>query len=144
MRTLGSTAKGLGRHWISACVAAAAVVLATAMPVQAATFVYVTSATDDDVVQYGVDSGGALSPLNPPAVAVDDASPGIVVSPNGRWVYVTTFASVAQFGLQQGGLLAPLTPPTVPASGAVSVAASPDRRSLYVLSVQGIIFQFNV
>lgn len=124
--------------------AAIALALTSAVPVQAATFVYVASSFSDEVFQYGVGSDGALSALNPPAVAVGDTPLGAVVSPNGRWVYVTNFGGVAQFDLQRGGVLAPMTPPTVPATGAVRVAASPDRSSVYVSQQFGTISQYDV
>jgi YVTN family beta-propeller protein len=144
MRALAST-RGYTVRWISAALTAVAVVLAGVLPAQGATYVYVTSLPDNQVFQFGVGDGGALSPLSPPAVAVNDISSGAAVSPNGRWVYVTTFAGVAQFDLGQGGLLTPMTPAAVPIlGGAVSVVASPDRRSVYVLSTQGAIFQFTV
>ena len=144
MRARASTTRGRTARWISAALTAVAVVLAGVVPAQAATYVYVTSSAANQVLQFGVGSAGVLSPLTPPAVAVNNVSSGVAVSPNGRWVYVTTFAGVAQFDLGQGGLLAPMTPAAVPVTGAVSVAASPDRHSVYVLSLQGAIFQFTV
>jgi 6-phosphogluconolactonase len=144
MRIRAYTANGRGRRWVLGALAAIAVALSSAVSVQAATFVYVASSFSDEVFQYGVGSNGALSALNPPAVAVGDTPLGAVVSPNGRWVYVTNFGGVAQFDLQRGGLLAPMTPPTVPASGAVRVAASPDRSSVYVAQQYGTISQYDV
>ncbi len=144
MRSRASTTRGRTARWISAALTVVAVVLAGVAAAQAATYVYVTSSADNQVLQFGVGSAGVLSPLTPPAVTVNNLSSGVAVSPNGRWVYVTTFAGVAQFDLGQGGVLTPMTPAAVAATGAVSVVASPDRRSVYVLSVQGAIFQFTV
>jgi YVTN family beta-propeller protein len=97
-----------------------------------------------DVFQYGLEIGGALSPLSRPSVAAGTNPNGGVVFPNARWVYVTNIQGVAQFDLGLGGLLAPMTTPNVPAPGAVSVAASPDRSSVYVSSLIGTIYQFDV
>lgn len=114
MRARLSTTRGWAPRWLSAALTAVAIVLAGVVPAQAATYVYVSNTIDDQVFQFGVGSGGMLSPLTPPVVAVNNTSSGVTVSPNGRWVYVTTFAGVAQFDLGQGGLLAPMTPPAVP------------------------------
>jgi DNA-binding beta-propeller fold protein YncE len=144
MRIRTYTAIGRERGWVLGALAAIAVALSSAVPVQAATFVYVASSRTDEVFQYGVGSDGALSALNPPAVAAGDTPHGAVVSPNGRWVYVTNLDGVAQFDLQRGGLLAPMTPPSVSATGAVRVVASPDRSSVYVSQQFGTISQYDV
>jgi DNA-binding beta-propeller fold protein YncE len=141
MTAWGPMTTGRTARWVLAALTAVAVVLAGVVPAEAATYVYVTSLAENQVFQLGVGGGGALSPLTPPAVAVNDISSGVAVSPNGRRVYVTTFAGVAQFDLGQGGLHTPMTPAAVPISGgAGSVAASPDRRSVYVVSTRGAIF----
>jgi YVTN family beta-propeller protein len=145
MRARTFTTRGCVVRWISAGLTATAVVLAGVVPARAATYVYVMSSTDNQVSQFGVGSGGMLSPLTPPAVAVNHTSSGVAVSPNGRWVYVTTFDGVAQFDLGKGGLLAPMTPSAVSVpGGTIAAAPSPDGRSLYVLSLQGAILQFTV
>jgi DNA-binding beta-propeller fold protein YncE len=144
MRARASNTRASKARWVSAALTAVAVVLAGAVSAHAATYVYVTSARDNQVSQFGVGSGGMLSPLTPPGATVSRPTSGVAVSPNGRWVYVTTGAGLAQFDLAQGGLLTPMTPAAVPVLGAVSVVASPDRHSVYVLSEQGAISQFSV
>jgi DNA-binding beta-propeller fold protein YncE len=144
MRIRAYTANGLGRRWVLGALAAAAVALASEVPAQGATFVYVASPCSGEVIQYGLDSGGALSPLNPPAVAAGNYPISAAVSPNGRWVYVTNLDGVAQFDLGRGGLLVPNTPPTVAASGSVGVAVSLDRSSVYVAQLFGTVSQYDV
>ena len=124
--------------------AAIAVTLACAAPAGAATFVYVSDVLGGSVFQYGVGADGALSPLSPASVA--GSSPNdAVVSPNGRWVYVTGSQGIAQFNLGSGGQLTPMATPSVNAPGALSPATSPDRTSLYASgSITGAIYQFDV
>jgi DNA-binding beta-propeller fold protein YncE len=137
-------ANGRGRRWALTALAGVAAALAVGAPAQAATFVYVASPGSHEVFQYGVTSTGALSPLEPPAIGAGDTPTSAVVSPNGRWVYATNLDGVLQFDLRPGGLLAPMTPQELPAAGAVKVAASPDRRSVYVAQQSGTISQYDV
>ena len=121
-----------------------AAVLACAAPAGAATFVYVADPIGGNVFQYGLDVGGALTPLSP--ASVPGSFPNSAeVSPNARWVYVAGNQGVAQYDLGSDGRLTPMATPGVSAVGASSPAASPDRSSLYVSgSVYGSIYQFDI
>jgi DNA-binding beta-propeller fold protein YncE len=149
MRTRTSTTKRRARR-VECALAAVAVTLATAAPVQAATYVYVASSDKDAVLQYSADSSGALSPLAQPSVAAGQLPSDVAVSPNARWVYVanaegqTMSEGVAQFDLQRGGLLAAMTPPWVSAQAPLSITVSPDNSSVYALNNAGTVSQYDV
>jgi DNA-binding beta-propeller fold protein YncE len=124
------------------------VTLAAAAPAQADPFVYVTNVAGNNVSQYGVGSGGALSPLAPMTVAAGDFPGGVVVRPGGDSVYVTNSNSdtVSQFDVGTGGALAGKSPATV-GSGDFpqGVAVSPNGSSLYVANVRSNdVSQFDV
>jgi DNA-binding beta-propeller fold protein YncE len=101
--------------------------------------VYVTNfdfflAPDDDVFQYDVGSGGALTPKDPPTVKAGFGPAGVVVSPDGGSVYVANgLNDVSQYDVGPGGNLQPKDPPIVPAgSYPQAVAVSRDGESAYV------------
>ena len=147
-----SRAARLGRRWCA--VAAFAVLVLSAAPAGAATHVYVTNSQGDDVSQYAVGAGGLLASLAPPAVPAGEfPQEGIIVSPDGRSVYVAAFAAgftggeVLQYDVGIDGTLSPKSPPAVPAgAGPRQLAISPDGRSVYVadFDVHGRVLQFDV
>ena len=90
-------------------------------------------------------SGGALTPKSPAAVSAGFGAIGVVVSPDGRSVYVAAEGpgAVLQFDVGSGGALTPKSPAAVsPGAGGVWLAVSPDGKSLYVTS--GSVFQYEV
>jgi DNA-binding beta-propeller fold protein YncE len=111
------------------------------------------------VSQYDVGAGGALSPKNPATVTLGVSPSAVVVSPDGRSVYVTASAGpsgfqsyVLQYDVGANGTLSPKTPARVPGpfgplkcrregtslycTGALfsggGMAVSPDGHSVYV------------
>ena len=110
--------------------------------------VYVTNELGNSVSQFSVGAGGALTPKSPATVASGNASleefgpEGIVVSPDGKHVYVVNSGhsisskdgSVAELTVGAGGALSPATlPPSVLAGEApFGIAVSPDGSSVYV------------
>ena len=89
--------------------------------------VYVTNSSSDNVSQYDVGAGGALTPKSPATVAAGSSPQGVAVSPNGASVYVANNGSdnVSQYDVGAGGALTPKSPATVAAgSGPVGVAVS--------------------
>ena len=98
---------------------------------------YVTARSSNLVLQFGIGSGGVLTPLNPASAAV--ALPrGIAVDPNGQYLFVGTDnqvlspGSVSAFSISSNGALAALNPATV-ASGAdpIDMLIEPSGRFAY-------------
>jgi DNA-binding beta-propeller fold protein YncE len=121
-------------------------------PAHAAQFVYVTNESSS-VSQYEIGAGGLLTPLSPPMVAaVSSPQEGVAVTPNGRSVYVTSFApsgagQVLQYDVDPGGHLSPKTPPAVPAGHSPRlITVSPDGRSAYAadLNFPGSVLQYDI
>jgi DNA-binding beta-propeller fold protein YncE len=83
----------------------------------------------NEVSQYSVGAGGALSLLSPAGVATGAGPAGIAISPNGQNVYVANNSdgTVSQYSVGDGsGGLSPLSPATVPAGmDPVELAVSP-------------------
>jgi DNA-binding beta-propeller fold protein YncE len=90
------------------------------------------------VSQYDIDPRtGALSPKTPAMVATGVSPFGVVVSPNGKSLYVTNFngfvtvnpGSVSQYDVGRGGALTPKTPAMVAAGlGPLGIAVTPPGR----------------
>jgi DNA-binding beta-propeller fold protein YncE len=92
--------------------------------------VYVANHDSNNVSQYDVGAGGALTPKSPATVPAGTGPVGVAVSPDGRSVYVTNDFSgnVSQYDIGAAGELSPKTPPTVPAGGfpaEVAVSSAP-------------------
>jgi DNA-binding beta-propeller fold protein YncE len=126
-----------GRRHLWLGLATAVAFLVAAAPAQATPFVYVTNGGSDDISQYNVGAGGLLAPLIPPTVAATDPGGGVVVSPDGKSVYVTAgfgnSGSVLQYDVGPGGTLSPKSPATVGAGDLpTGVAVSPNGKSVYV------------
>lgn len=133
-----------GRLWLA--VATTAVVLAVTPPaVQAVPFVYVTNRGDRNVSQFEVGAGGLLTSLSPFFVPARALPEGIVVSPDGKSVYVANEgvlvgepddegASVSQYDVGVDGTLSPKSPPWINSCGSLApnLAISPDGKSVYV------------
>jgi 6-phosphogluconolactonase len=76
-------------------------------------------------------SGGALTPLTPPAVGGPNAQV-VATSPDGEDVY-TAGSAIGQYDVGVNGALTPKTPATVPSGGFnIGIAVSPDGSSAYV------------
>ena len=83
---------------VCAPLAAIAVAFAAAVPAHADPTVYVVSTGSGNVFQFGVSpNDGSLAPLGQPTVFAGQSASNVVVSPNGRSVYVTTRGAVAQY-----------------------------------------------
>jgi len=139
-----STAVPAVRRVTWAAALAALLALAWAGPSPAAPFVYVGD-TGGSVFQYGVGSGGLLSPLTPPSIAAGAGAGQVAVSPDGKSVYVTMPSGIAQFDLLDGGMLTPKNPPVLPVAGnPITIAVSPDGRSAYVSLIFNSVAQFDI
>ncbi len=105
---------------------------------------YVVNDTDNTVGQYAI-SGGLLSPLVPPTVAIGDFSySGIAARPDGRFVYVDYGTSIAAFSVDpvSGALTA--GPVYTGSAGLSNLALTPDGRSLYAGASDNNVYQFDV
>jgi DNA-binding beta-propeller fold protein YncE len=125
---------------------AAALALAGAVAsAQAAPYVYVGDRAGN-VFQYGVGSGGLLSPLSPPSIdAGGELASQVAVTPDGKSVFVTTETGIAQYDILAGGLLTPKNPPVLPLSPQPGgIAISPDGRSAYVTQLFNTVAQFDI
>jgi DNA-binding beta-propeller fold protein YncE len=71
----------------------------------------------DDVSQYDVGAGGALTPKSPARVAAGAFQQQVAISPDGKSVYVTNGIpdNLSQYDLGPGGELSSKSPATVPA-----------------------------
>jgi DNA-binding beta-propeller fold protein YncE len=109
--------------------------------------------TSGSVSQYDVAPGGALSSKSPATVAAGEGPRSVVVSPDGKSVYVTApgTRSVSQYDVGPGGGLSPKSPGTVSArDNPFDVAVSPEG-SVYVTGAEfhdgrevGIVSQYDV
>ncbi|MGO8907033.1 MAG: lactonase family protein, partial [Solirubrobacteraceae bacterium] len=83
---------------------------------------------------------GALTPLSPASVAAGENPDGVVISGDGKSVYVNNrFGdSVSQYSRNaETGKLTPLSPATVPAGVEVhGIAISPDNKTVYAANAQ--------
>ena len=85
-----------------------------------------------DVLQFDIGRRGLLSPSGNPSVATGISPEDIVVSPDGRSVYVSA-DGLDQFNVGPGGALSPKNPASTGDVGITNqLAVSPDGRSLYV------------
>jgi DNA-binding beta-propeller fold protein YncE len=132
----------MGRHFhlpsslskLSPLAVLAALAVAAA-PAQAGPFAYVANSSSNNVSQYDVGAGGALTPKSPATVAAGTGPQGVAVSPNGASVYITNVNSgtVSQYDVGAGGALTPKSPATVATgTGPQGVAVSPNGASVYV------------
>jgi DNA-binding beta-propeller fold protein YncE len=110
------------------------------------------------ISQYDVAPGGTLSAKTPGSVVTPSNPMGIVVSPDGRSVYVPDFGDstggpgVLEYDSGAGGVLVAKSPAIVPAGAQPEgVAVSPDGKSVYVtnhctpdLSDLGSVSQYDV
>jgi DNA-binding beta-propeller fold protein YncE len=125
----------------------------------AAPFAYVTNKGADSVSQYDIGAGGLLAPLSPFTVPASKGPSDVVVSPDGRNVYVANNgylvgdpddvpASVSQYDVGANGTLLPKSPASVISCGAMvtQLAVSPDGKSLYVPTMAdcSVIDQYDI
>ena len=104
------------------------------------------------VSQYSVGAGGILTAKSPPRVATGTNPRGIVVSTDGRSVYVANVGilpgegSLGQYSVGAGGVLTPKSPPAVGAGRNPSdLAVSPDGQNVYAVSIpNSTVSQFSV
>ena len=114
---------------VAGVIAAAVAAPAQAQSPSSAQYAYV-AVGGGALFRYGL-AGDALTPLTPPSLPTSASANQVVVSSDGRSVYVTTQAGIDQYD-QGAGTLSPKNPQTVPvASGAAGIAETPDRTSVY-------------
>jgi DNA-binding beta-propeller fold protein YncE len=129
---------GKARSGVLLAATTLAVLLAFAVPAQAAHYVYVADADGDGpsvVSQFNVGAGGLLAALSPPTVAAGSGPDGVAVSPDGRSVYVTNVLdnTVSQYDVGANGTLSPKSPATIGGNeGPLGLAVSPNGKQLYV------------
>ena len=112
--------------------------------------VYTQNAGANTISVFNRLASGQLTPISPAASATVSvaASPRqSVVSPDGRYVYVTSYngSAISQFSAGQGGQLTPLAPATVTASAVYKLAIAPNGRFLYATGYTcSCIYQYAV
>ena len=94
---------------------------------------------NNNVYQFSVGAGGALTAMSPARLAAGEGPTAVVVSPDGAHVYVTSggfpfgSGSVSGYDVGAGGALTPDFGASVAVEGnANTLAISPDGKSLYV------------
>ena len=90
-------------------------------------------------LQYGIGTGGALTPKSPESVGTGSSPEGVAVSPDGGSVYVTNEGgdSISQYDIGANGAVTPKTPATVATGDRPhAVAVSPDGNSAYVTAIE--------
>ena len=98
--------------------------------------VYTQNAGANTISVFNRLASGQLTPISPAAsatVAVAASPRQSVVSPDGRFVYVTSYTgnAISQFSAGPGGDLTALSPATVTASAVYKLAIAPNGRFLY-------------
>ena len=106
------------------------------------------------IYQFDVGSSGSLTAKSSPTVSAGSGlGGGLVVSPDGKSVYLATFDTIFQFDAGGGGDLIPKAPPSVPADHPVDLAIAADGGSLYATGgvlgtcsdgVPGSVLQYSV
>lgn len=87
--------------------------------------------------QFGIGTGGVLTPLSPATVATGNVPQAIITDPVGQFAYVVNGAdnTVSQYAIGASGALTPLSVPTVPTGHApTAIAIDPQGRYAYVLN----------
>jgi 6-phosphogluconolactonase (cycloisomerase 2 family) len=119
--------------------------LILAQAASAARTVYFSDPAADEISQYSVGPGGALTPLAPGSVPAADPH-RLAMTPSGADLYATADDGVLQFDVDADGRLTPKSPVLQPAHGkAHSIAVHPDGSSVYVTHSQwGKVRQYDV
>jgi DNA-binding beta-propeller fold protein YncE len=118
-------------------------------------YVYVTNygagnSGGNNVSQYTIGAGGALTPMTPATVVVGSGSScpvGIAVDPTGSYVYVANncTSTIAQFTIGTGGALSAMSPATIPMSStSVGITMDPTGHFVYVTNGNGNIAQYSL
>jgi DNA-binding beta-propeller fold protein YncE len=76
----------------------------------------VANSNSKSIEQFAVHADGSLTALSPAVVSVGNNPFDIVVTPDGKFLYVVNSAdsTLSQFKINADGTLTPLSPPTVP------------------------------
>ena len=100
------------------------------------------------ISQFSVETGGALTPLNPATVATGNGPQGVVADPVGQFVYVVNSVdnTVSQYAIGASGALTPLSVSTVPTGNAPNaIAVDPRGQYAYVLnSADNTVSQYSL
>jgi DNA-binding beta-propeller fold protein YncE len=110
-------------------------------------YLYVANQNDNTISEYAIGADGGLTALpQSPVTTGPNSDPfAIVVSPNGKNVYVADYTNVyhtagriSQYSVGPNGGLTPLANPTV-ATGDLPgwIAVSPDSKNVYVTNTEG-------
>ena len=93
-------------------------------------------AGSETISAYDLGSGGLLTPLSTPTFAASGVPYAITVTPNGSFLYVTSYAAatVSAYAIGSGGLLTPLSIPTYATGGTpVAMTVTPNGSFLYIV-----------
>jgi 6-phosphogluconolactonase (cycloisomerase 2 family) len=101
--------------------------------------VYVVNSTDGTISQYSVSSSGALAAAASAPVATGSEPWNIMLSPNGKYVYVSTHGtnttagkSLSQYSIgADTGAITPLNPSTLPSASNYPGGITVDANSAY-------------
>ena len=111
----------------------------------ASPFAYVAVTQPSKVAQFNAASG-ALQPLSPSTVSGGASANGVIVSPDGRSVYVTDFGNsgLSEFSVGAGGVLTAKTPnPILTGPSPEGLAETPDGHNVYVAN-SAKIYEYTV
>lgn len=115
-------------------VLALGILITCVAPAAASPFAYVAVTQPSKVAQFNAASG-ALQPLSPSTVSGGASANGIIVSPDGRSVYVSDFGNsgVSEFTVGDSGVLTAKTAnPILTGHSPEGLAETPDGRNVYV------------
>ncbi|MBD0282834.1 MAG: hypothetical protein ICV69_11680 [Thermoleophilaceae bacterium] len=111
----------------------------------AARTAYFAEPAADEIAQFAVGPGGALTPLEPASVEADRPL-RLAMTPEGDRLYATADDGVLQYEVAGDGRLTPGSPPLRRVSGVpYAIAVHPDGASAYVTELlRGAVLQYDI